>query len=232
MTSRSDPRHGLSSASKVEQDSLCKGAFLAQQGIPSRGSADATKGTERHELEEREVPLEDIVDDEDRECSRRARASLEYVREKLNIPDSSTISRELRFWLKDGDEELLSGQVDYVETWDKTALIADYKMLYGIHASAHNNVQLAAYAALLKHEWKEIETVYAALIEPFGEPRLSTVVFTSGELEKKISELIKLYRVVYCGIAERTAGHRQCKFCRALGICPEARTYVMELINE
>tara|TARA_Y100000593_G_scaffold93571_2_gene188939 strand:- start:241 stop:939 length:699 start_codon:yes stop_codon:yes gene_type:complete len=226
-----DERGGLSSASSVERDWLCRGAFEAQKGLVDKGSDDASRGTLRHDYEEKQTPLADIPDDEDRECSRRARASLEHLREELGIGTESEIRREDRFWLKHNNTPILSGQLDYLETWGRGALIADYKMLYGVHTSAPSNLQLAAYAALVYNSTQK-HPIYAALIEPFGEPSMTTTMFDRAKLEEITDQLIELYEEVYSGSAPRTAGAKQCKFCKALGRCNEAFNYVKETYDE
>lgn len=222
------------SASKLGAISLCRGHHLANKRFPWYGErSEANEGTVRHEIEEKQVPLEEIDDDDRRICAYNSRRAMKWCREDLELDViDTTIKREQRLWW-DG---IWSGQLDYLETWTqlmdhgdgkgkltKYAFLADYKTLRGDHAPADENIQLEAQACLVVKNDPEVHSVYVALIEPFQEPSYTTASYSSRYLWGRGDEFSDICKEAMQENAPRNPGSVQCKWCSALPFCPEVR---------
>ena len=231
MVNKSSPvsgeRDGKPSASKLEAISLCRGFHKANYEFEWYGDRNAAdEGTARHLHEEQQTPLDDIDDDERRLCAHRARQAIEWCRETLGLAGEG--QRELRR----GWDDKWRGHLDYVELDGGKALVADYKMLRGVHPPARQNVQILAQACLLVKNFDEAFGVSAALIEPFGDPVYSTCSFTREFLLGKGRELTRIVDEAMVEGAPRTASSTACKWCSAMPFCPEARTLITETMEK
>ena len=225
------------SASKISAIIKCRGYHQANLKFPYYGEKSAAdEGTARHQHEEDQTPLDDILDDEQRLCALRCRQALEWCRDDLGLlENNTTIEREVRLWW-DGK---WSGQLDYLETWSKLvdgdlqefAFLADYKTLRGDHDPAHINQQLLAQAVLVQKNYPKVSEVFVALIEPFKEPMYTTASYTSDHLRGKGEWISDIVDEAMKDDAPRTAGPSQCKWCSAVPFCPEARN-LMKVIME
>jgi len=235
----SQDRGDAPSASKISAIIKCRGYHKANLMFPWVGEKSAAnEGTIRHQHEEDQTPLDEILDDEQRMCALRSRQSLDWCRDELGLKENSTkIERELRLWWDDK----WSGQLDYLETWSKLgkmdeglkeyAFLADYKTLRGDHDPAHINLQLLAQAVLVHKNFPNVSEVFVALIEPFKEPMYTTASYTEAHLRGKGEWITEVVDEAMSENAPRTAGPSQCKWCSAVPFCPEARnlmTVIME----
>jgi hypothetical protein len=233
-----DIRHGLPSASGIETLVLCKGKFQAEEGLPDLSWSEASEGTIRHALAEVEMPLDEIDSEERRFAIGRATECLEEIRAgvfgeaqakcKLDgtPPPSMWVAwKEQRLWLKDSNGvPILSGQADYIEMVPKLGigLIADYKMLYGEHSPAHKNPQLFTLAAILLQNHPTLKEIHIALIQPMLASPYSLSLLKPELIKEWAKRLFKLTKDIKKPDAKRTAGGKQCKYCRALPFCPTA----------
>lgn len=228
---RSEKVNAKLSASKLEAASLCPAYFQASNKFEWKGDRDsANEGTIRHDHEENQTPLDEIIDDEQRICAYRCRKALQECREKVfgtNI-DKGVAQREVRYWF----QESWSGQLDYMEHVGVACFIADYKTLHGSHTPAPDNVQLLAQAVLVIENNPEVETVYAALIEPFNSPNYTTVKYEREFLEEKAKWLSDVTSKAYGDDPEAIPGPKQCKWCSALYVCESARSHLVSCINK
>lgn len=225
------------SASKISAIIKCRGYHQANLKFPYYGEKSAAdEGTVRHQHEEDQTPLDDILDDEQRLCALRCRQALEWCRDDLGLLENNTsIEREVRLWW-DGK---WSGQLDYLETWSKLvdgdlqefAFLADYKTLRGDHDPAHINQQLLAQAVLVQKNYPKVSEVFVSLIEPFKEPMYTTASYSSDHLRGKGEWISDIVDEAMSENAPRTAGPSQCKWCSAVPFCPEARN-LMKVIME
>jgi hypothetical protein len=225
------------SASKISAIIKCRGYHQANLKFPYYGEKSAAdEGTIRHQHEEDQKPLDDILDDEQRLCALRCRQALEWCRDDLGLlENNTTIEREVRLWW----DEKWSGQLDYLETWSKLvdgslqefAFLADYKTLRGDHDPAHINQQLLAQAVLVQKNYPKVSEVFVALIEPFKEPMYTTASYSSDHLRGKGEWISDIVDEAMSENAPRTAGPSQCKWCSAVPFCPEARN-LMKVIME
>lgn len=226
---RSEEVQAKLSASKLEASSLCPAYFQANQRFAWQGDRDsANEGTIRHEIEENQVPLDEIDDDERRKCAYRSRLAIQECREKVFGSEDGVITREARYWY----EDLWSGQLDYMETLGVNVFIADYKTLHGSHTPAPNNIQLLAQAVLVIKNHPEVENVFAALIEPFNDPTYTTVKYTRKFLEEKAMWFEEVAKRAYSKDPDQVPGGKQCKWCSALYVCSSARSHLLSCINK
>jgi hypothetical protein len=227
-TERSEEVQAKLSASKLEAASLCPAFFKANIRFPWTGERDAAdEGTIRHDNEEKEIPLDDIEDNERRRCAYNCRKAISACRETIGIGESQVV-REARYWYG----TLWSGQLDYEERFGEAVFIADYKTLHGSHTPAPDNVQLLAQAVLVSHNHPEIETVYAALIEPFQNPTYTTVQYSKEHLLKKAEWLKEVVERSYVEDGEQIPGGKQCKWCSGLPFCGAARKHIFSCIQK
>jgi hypothetical protein len=227
-----DERRGMPSASGVEGLFLCNGKFNAEKGLVDIEFSASREGTIRHSLAEMDMPVDQI---EDRE---RARA-IEVSNKCVDEIRSSTLGadghkmKEQRLWLRDSKGvPFLSGKPDYVELLPKSALIVDYKMLYGEHSPAHENAQLFTLASMIMQEHEKVEECFVALVTPMLDPPFSVSSLKRPLVKKWAQQLFKLNTDIQKPDAKRVAGPKQCKYCRALPFCPEARELLDGLMNK
>ena len=230
------------SASKMGAISLCRGFHLANKRFPWYGErSEADEGTIRHEIEEKQIPLDEIDDDDRRVCAFNSRRAMRWCREDLGLDGFDTkIEVEARLWW----EDKWSGQLDYLEFWSQTmdhgdgeptltdyAFLADYKMLRGNHDPAPENIQLLAQACLVVKNYPNVHKVYVALIEPFQDPSYTTASYSSSYLRGKGAEFLQTVKEAEQEDAPRTAGSVQCKWCSALPFCPEVRQLLTKTLE-
>jgi hypothetical protein len=226
---RSEEVQAKLSASKMEAASLCPAYWSANITFAWQGDRDsANEGTIRHEHEENQTPLEEIEDDERRLCAYRCRIALEECRQKVFGDKEGEIKREERLWY----DESWSGQLDYSEAFGVDVLIADYKKLHGSHTPAPDNIQLIAQAVLYWKNYPHVETIYAALIEPFNDPWYTSVKYSVEFLKEKARWLEEVVAKSYKKDPEKVFGHKQCKWCSALYVCPEAKSHLFSCIQK
>lgn len=225
------------SASKISAIIKCRGFHKANQIFPWYGERDAAdEGTIRHQHEENQTPLDEIIDNDQRFCADRCRKALAWCREDLGLPENeTTIDREVRLWsAKDW-----SGQLDYLETWTKLidgkltefAFLADYKTLRGEHDPAPENLQLLAQAVLVHKNYPKIAEVFVALIEPFQDPIYTTASYSADYLKGRGNWLDKIVGEAVSENPSRTAGPSQCKWCAAVPFCPEIRKTIKDIVK-
>ena len=229
-----DERGGMPSASGVESLFLCKGKFLAEKGLPDIEYSESSEGTIRHALAEMDMPIDEIDDPERARAITNAKLAVHELRQRT-IKGEGYQVKEQRMWLRDSnDVPFLSGKPDYVEIIPqyKRALIVDYKMLYGEHSPAHVNPQLFTLAALVMQENKNIQECFVALVTPLLDPMYTVSMLDRATVKAWAGKLYKLSKAIKNPDAPRVAGAKQCKYCRALPFCPEARQLLEEIMGK
>jgi hypothetical protein len=234
-----DERGGMPSASSVEGLFLCRGKFLAEKDMPDIEWSESKEGTIRHVLAEMDMPEDHIGDSERAYAVSRSKHSLNQIRTEImgHLVDMTKgfVIREQRMWLKGTNGvPFLSGKPDYVEIWpeSKTALVADYKMLYGEHTIASKNPQLFTLASLVAQAHKDIDRIYVAIINPMLSIPYSLSLLSRELISKWEQKLQGLVTEINKPTAPRVAGVKQCKYCRALVFCPQARKLMKDNMHE
>lgn len=227
-----DIRKGLPSASGAGRLFQCAGSWLAEQSFPKEASnADANLGTKRHTLIETEVTEFDNAEDE--YVATRAKELVQQAIDDSGMAGKDHIRiKEKRMWMFNSKlKRIFSGQPDEVLLFEKdhTAIIVDYKTLYGDHVEARKNEQLIALAALVHTRYKT-KTVIVALIQPnAGKDRqLTMCVFDEKTLKMATNRLIKQLDKIQQPNQKRCPG-KYCDYCSFRLKCPEnmADTWLM-----
>ena len=237
LDSEDDERKGLPSASGIEQMQLCPGSWTYQQMIDPLESDEANEGTARHDIIENVIRGKvsiDTLEGEHYTCAVRALELLNLIEREIEVGwaelDNQHQWLEERVWVHDGSNKLYSAKYDLLRDYGNgTLLLVDWKTLYGEHTPATDNVQLLAQAlAVYRNHPTEIKRIWCALAEPFPNPSYSLVEYLPERLEKSYDFIRTIITKATKKDASRIPGVKQCKYCDALAVCPEARFIISQ----
>jgi len=221
-----DERSGLPSASSMKRTRRCPGWLNLSKTIPKQeGGADADTGTSRHGMIELEIDPETVDDkNEAYVLAQSARLRERALREAGFDPETVQPEKEVRYWVH--DEHMLpvcSARLDYLAVGEDLGLIVDYKTLFGSHAAAHQNEQLAC-QAVAAAEVHDFNRVRVALIQPnlATEKQLTQAEFTRTDLVYARAEVLRWSYAAMEPNAPRIPGPVQCDNCPCRQHCPEA----------
>ena len=225
-----DERANKMSGSAMSAYAACAGRFQLENTCPpSESGAAALMGNRIHLFlaGDPKQPLESL-NEEERDiagrCLEEQLAVMQSLPHQLGEPDYTTI--EKRLWYGD----VWSGQVDRIEHWgDHTALVLDWKTgRVGTGNSAAENLQLRAYAVLVKKNLPKLQRIYVAIVQPMAQKFTLAEydVDTLLEAEKQIQGIVE---AALDPNAPRTPSPDACKYCRAKSKCPEVASVTSEL---
>lgn len=233
-----DERQGIPSASRLLRLKLCPGSYRAESqwsdSQPSESNLDAERGRRIHATAKLIAMGEDISPlypetppGEIEEAWRLYGIYKKIEKQVSENGDKQQSIIEERFWLLDDDGiKVLSGQIDIGGIFFKAdekrweALICDYKTGWGDVDCADVNLQMRAYAVLLKASRPELERITVAIIAPsHGVPTLAC--YGGNELKQAKYEILETLREATLHDVPRIAGVKQCKYCPAKSRCPE-----------
>lgn len=127
---------------------------------------------------------------------------------------------EERIWFK----TLWSGQIDRIDWFsENTALVTDYKSGRIAQSSAAENLQLRAYAVLVKHAYPKLKRIYACIIQPMAGEAATIASYDEKDLEEASRQIASIVERAYQPNAPRTPNPDACKYCRAKTVCPETQ---------
>lgn len=123
-------------------------------------------------------------------------------------------------------DRLCSGQVDLLWENDTSSVgvIIDYKTGRDETTEAVGNMQLRTLAVLVASLF-DFERIHVAIIQPHASPQISTCTYTAEDLETAEREIRANVEAAMTPGAQRVAGEKQCKHCRAKRLCPEYFRY-------
>jgi hypothetical protein len=142
-----------------------------------------------------------------------------------NVRSLSDLIIERRLWYPNRWAGRFSGQPDYILIKGGEALIVDYKSGRKEAMPAADNLQLRAYAVLLKAARPSLESISAAIVEPWVTWQPERVKYDQAALERAATEIEGIVEATVTKAGERHAG-AWCDYCPARGHCQEARDYV------
>jgi CRISPR/Cas system-associated exonuclease Cas4 (RecB family) len=219
-----DERAGKISGSGIAAYAACAGRFQLEQQVPKQPSGPAAElGNRVHSvLAGAEL---DLPDDE-MEIASACRAEYKTVVQSLGRGIEKTVYED-RIWYRD----IWSGQIDRIDFFtDTTALVVDWKTGRIAQSAASENLQLRAYAVLVKHRYPSLKKIYAAIIQPMAGPT-TIAEYDRADLEAAEKQINEIVEKAMSPNAPRTPSPDACKYCRAKTICPEAQATTMSLVE-
>lgn len=230
MSKPPDERGDKISGSKMAAYAACAGRFQLEQKCPQQPSGPAAQlGQRVHAylagLAIGKVPR--LAEDEQEiadACASEHNQLIHTIAKRTGVEKCIV---EERIWF----EDMWSGAIDRIDfITDTEALVTDYKTGRIAQSNASENLQLRAYAVLVKHRYPELKKIYAAIIQPYAGP--STVVeYDEADLESAKVEILAIVEKAYAPDAKRTPSPDACKYCAAKTICPEANGTTKELMT-
>lgn len=230
-------RQNLPSASGIERLFLCPGSFaLEQTAPPELETEDAASGTRIHAAlatfanKSRDPEDGSLTDAETATFNMCAAAFDKILEPWINLDGPRpTQSTEQREWLLDADfKKVLSGQYDVLIIDGTRALCVDYKTGHGDQTESVENLQLRALAVLVAENYPVTE-VTVAIIQPWVSMKPQMCAYSVADLAQSRQQILNiLYRAEHPN-APRVPGDKQCRFCKAKAICPEANATVNTL---
>lgn len=221
-----DERRNLPSASGIERVFLCPGSWAIEQTCdPEPSTADSERGDRVHAYlgaptNENWNALDDEEKDIATNCETLARKTVERF---LGLDPEPQVSTEKRIWLFDESlNHIFSGQADRIHVRDDRGLVLDFKTGRDEVTEAAGNWQLRALAVLASEAYG-LNEVTVAIIQPWVSPQVTSARYTQRDL---ITSSILLRAGLQASkeeFAPRRPGEKQCRYCRAKSVCPEAQ---------
>lgn len=210
-------RKGRPSASEAKANRLCHGRHQMSLPMKDKTSKAASDGTEQHKfLEDDTYPLrEDLRPLAEEAMDQRNQViGMVWGDWRDNPPE---VHSEERLWYR-GDK--YSGKADYVGIRGNTALIIDYKFGPLKVDRAERNDQLLWLAVLVFTHYK-VSQITVSIVQPLcGEPSIHT--YTADDLQRARRRVLWLIRKIDSKHAMLRAGTEQCRYCKAIQVCPAA----------
>lgn len=236
--------HAKLGASSAHRWLNCSGSVKAEKGFADKGSSFAFEGTCAHELSELALlnnkephdwigkPLvensEWIVDEE---MADYVQVYTDYCRNISKGADEVFIEQRVSYsdWVPEG-----FGTNDFGALFlkDKRIKIADLKYGKGVQVDAENNPQAMLYGlgTYAEFSWiSEFDWVDIAIIQPRLD-HISEWSISVKELLKWAEWVSQRAELALQDDAERTAGEKQCRFCKAKATCPALLKYTEDII--
>jgi hypothetical protein len=219
----SDERNDKISGSGMAGYADCAGKFNLESTMPrGESSPAADMGTRIHEyiatgegnLKPEEVEIAEL-------CVAYHKETLDII----NAGDVTHVTTEKRLWLSD----MYSGQIDRIDhIGNDIAIVTDYKTGRIAQNNASENLQLRAYAVLVKENLPHLKKIYVCIIQPMAGPA-TIAEYDEEALASARAEIIKICENAYLPTAARTPSYNACKYCRGKSVCPEAGAKVHEV---
>ena len=233
-----DVREGRPSASGLSRLVGCPASWVAEQLAGEDEETEAARhGTELHAHMEHVTTPEDAEDADAVEWCRRTEREL--AERYLQVPAHMTyVEREQRLW---DSQRKFSGQADAVfmdcpmaheddRLESSVALVVDYKFGRGEVDGAERNYQLAALAHLVSEKYPSLQTIYAAILQPFVSQDTPRVVkYTRASLPAARDAIYAAIEAAERPGAEFRPSMHACKYCKAAKTCPACSGHTASL---
>jgi RecB family exonuclease len=231
-THDNDERAGVPSASGAEALMLCAGKWRMERncGIPTETSAVANRGTAIH-LAIESGTTEGLGSEESEEARKLALAESDAVTAWLEEIGQDAVEqtlREERLWMTNGEVKVFSGKPDAIHKAGDSLLVVDYKTGWNPYDPAETNVQLACNALLAARHFG-VKSVRVVLIQArFGTSQADHDEDSLNQIERRIRGMLLR---INDAESELRAGEKQCRYCRAFGVCPAVREQTLDAMQ-
>ncbi len=232
MTTESDPRQGLPSASSLHRLVNCPGSYRAERDAIARGmtppddSDDAASGTRIHRWLETESDEDwQALSYSEQQTAARCQSQAQWLLSDFAKRHGNLIwgSRERRFAINafgvvfdaaGALPRIGTGQADLTALAGDHLLVIDYKTGRGDITPADANDQLRGLAVLFNH--LNLESVEVAIVAPMaGQPTVA--VFDRDALKAAKAWLVQTW--LQAPDATETAAGAWCQYCPARLAC-------------
>lgn len=237
MDTLKDPRRGLPSAHLMFRLSQCPGSNRLIAEVRKRNlyyqppDAIRESGLRIHRfLHKREVdpPLSKAELGTAEACARIADELYSaWSRDDEHISQLVEY-REKRFWVRRGILPLFSAQPDLVFVIGARALVLNYKTGRKEAQAAADNLQLRTEAVALKANFPGLQSIQAAVVEPWVSWSPERVEYGEKALADALAEILAI--IERAQTDGRVAGE-WCVYCPARPHCQEARDYVQAVYS-
>jgi len=213
-------------ASSLSRYHKCPLSYQLSKGIKDIESEDANLGTLLHKAVENDdieiAPLEHqwVVE-----------FSLKYLDAVIKKHNPKEIIKEKLISVKDETgKEISFGTADVVLVCDDYCVVLDWKMLFGVHTEAQENIQLAFYSLGLSQEYN-VNKVTAILAQPQLR-ECSEYEFTAfASILKLIKKIINKCKSPLEEL-EPNPSLETCKFCKGKVRCKAMKENTYEVVGK
>ena len=211
-----DEREDKMSGSGMAGYAACQGKFQLEKTCPKdKGSVYAEMGNRIHaHLDDPSI----VLNEEEQHIADRCKEEYEKIVEALPLLEPESVTTEKRLWY--GDQ--WSGQIDRIDHHGDTAAVIDWKTGRNPQGSAESNLQLRAYAVLVKKNLPYLKKIYVAIVQPMAAP-YTIAEYDEADLAAADEQIQGIVAAALEPNAPRTPSPDACKYCRAKAICPEAQ---------
>jgi hypothetical protein len=225
---RKDEREGRPSASAAKANRLCPGRHKMCLPLEDTQSKAAAEGTLAHDWMELHgqyavqqpdpaiagITLPDSLQETCNEAAsqRDSIVGMVWSDWKENPPE---LHLEQRLWYRNNR---YSGKADYIAIRGRRAVVIDYKFGRSEVDEASRNDQLI-WLAILTFTNYNVDAITVGIVQPLcGVPSVHT--YDSKDLGRLRGRVLSIVRRIDSPHAPLRAGKAQCKYCKALEICP------------
>mgnify|MGYP000871628137 CR=1 FL=1 len=224
----SDERRNRPSASGMERLALCPGSWNLESTLPPEPeSEDAASGTRIHAA----LAGENVtLSHEERDTLETLdRLEMDAVRTVFGFLKDAAL-REHRQWFFLKGVPAFSGKPDVVYCVGTDILILDAKTGRNDTPIAANNIQLRALAVLWDdRNLYQVSSITVGILAPWQENRLTLARYDRDNLDAAREEILGVLKRAEDPNAPRVPSIEACRYCRARGVCPEARAVALAL---
>ena len=231
--------HAKLSASGSAKWILCAGSVNAEDGLPNKSSVYADEGTAAHELAEL--------------CLIQGKQASDFEGQPLPESNAFTVDAEMANYVQQyvdyvrntKGERFIEQQVDFshiapegfgtsdaIVINDKSMHVIDLKYGKGVPVSAEENTQGLLYALGALNDYGmiyDIDTITLVIVQPRLD-HISEWTIHIDELERWGERIKQAAELALTDDAPRTAGEKQCQWCRAKATCVTLKDYSEQAI--
>ena len=222
-----DERENKMSGSGMAGYAACAGKFQLEKTCPrDEGNVYTEIGNRIHLVLAGVNKLETLPEEEQAivtRCLEQYGEILAQIPSEIGDLKESTL--ENRLWYND----TWSGQIDRIDFFgNETALVVDWKTGRTPQGGAAENLQLRAYAVLVKKNYPALKRIFVAIVQPLAAP-YTIAEYDGIDLVAADHQISEIVEAALAPNAPRTPSPDACKYCRAKSICPEAQGQVTAL---
>jgi CRISPR/Cas system-associated exonuclease Cas4 (RecB family) len=216
-----DERNQKMSGSGMAGYAACAGKHQLEITCPEDGgSVYAEMGNRIHEFmaAPNEQHATGNLTAEEAAIAARCWQDYNKITEALDLGEPEYVTTEKRLWYGD----IWSGQIDRIDHHGDTALVIDWKTGRNPQGNAAENLQLRAYAVLVKKNLPHLKRIFVAIVQPMAAP-YTIAEYEEIDLKLADEQIQGIVAAALAPNAPRTPSPDACKYCRAKSICPEAQ---------